>query len=517
MKALIIKALSVSLLLMSAAPAADDIWSQIYDKSSPSVVQLVAYPPNGASLTTGTGFVIDSAGLLVTNSHVIQGAAAVNAQLSDGTMRPCLIVDQTPEYDLALLKLSSAASSPKIVFPIKLLEGQSPEPHEPEEVMVISNPFKLQNTVLVGRMAAKRNSRYLKEIGIPVISRDDCDIYQIDVSGAHGVSGGPIIDKTGSVVAVLTAAKSPGESQFVESRFVFCVPIKYLSRLKRDAVAKPFSPATNLTHLNPGGGATRLSYTVVNEKNVSPVRRSSNLGYVGKIAPVNLFQTVASGPAAEKMNSFLGALHLLPNLIANESLVRVVNPYYSWTLLVPERFKITEIDVPPDPSQNGGSQDIENMLGTTFENPANNDFIKMLSLRLAKPSDSDKKAQANIFEAITAVERSFIGVTKLGQWFDEDPATSDMALLGKESDTKVRFDENRNWWCVFRRYKTHFTKPTDFLAIGVESGSSLLVAVTPIIKDSSSKANDPDIEAKARELMLKQMVFASLTSTFRRY
>jgi serine protease Do len=142
----------------------------------------------------GSGFIIDPAGTIVTNNHVVASASAVEVILTDGTRLPAEIIGRDPATDLAVLKVSPASPLPAVRF------GDSGAVKIGEWVMAIGNPFGLGGSVSVGVVSA-RNRR----LGAGAFD----DFIQTDAAINRGNSGGPLFNARGEVIGVNTAILSP--------------------------------------------------------------------------------------------------------------------------------------------------------------------------------------------------------------------------------------------------------------------------------------------------------------------
>ena len=140
----------------------------------------------------GSGFIIDPSGYLVTNHHVVDGAAVIDVALSDGRTLTAKLVGSDPETDLALLKVD-ATGLPTIPL------GSSSALKVAEPVMAIGNPFGLDHTVTVGIISGTG-----RVIGA---GRYD-DFLQTDAAINPGNSGGPLISTRGEVVGINSAIAS---------------------------------------------------------------------------------------------------------------------------------------------------------------------------------------------------------------------------------------------------------------------------------------------------------------------
>lgn len=142
----------------------------------------------------GSGFIIDPAGYIVTNNHVIDGAREVSVTLNDGTKQRARIVGRDDKTDLALIKIDAGHELPYVAF------GNSDEAHEGDWVLAVGNPYGLGGTVTAGIISA--HGRNINEGPYD-------DFLQIDAPINPGNSGGPLFNQSGQVVGIDTAIYSP--------------------------------------------------------------------------------------------------------------------------------------------------------------------------------------------------------------------------------------------------------------------------------------------------------------------
>ncbi len=147
---------------------------------------------------TGSGFVWDRNGHIVTNYHVIQGADRAQVTLSDQSTWSAKLIGSAPEKDLALLKIEAETNRLK---PIPL--GQSNNLRVGQNVYAIGNPFGLDQTLTTGIVSAL--GREIESVaGIPIR-----DAIQTDAAINPGNSGGPLLNSSGRLIGVNTAIYSP--------------------------------------------------------------------------------------------------------------------------------------------------------------------------------------------------------------------------------------------------------------------------------------------------------------------
>ena len=166
---------------------------------------------------TGTGFVWDAEGHIVTNHHVIEGAAVAEVRLADGRVLPARLVGTAPSHDLAVLRVDPGAERP-VPIPV----GASADLRVGQSVLAIGNPFGLDWTLTTGIVSALD-----REIpgpgGAPIEG-----LIQTDAAINPGNSGGPLIDSSGRLIGVNTAIFSPSGSS---AGIGFAVPADTVNRV----------------------------------------------------------------------------------------------------------------------------------------------------------------------------------------------------------------------------------------------------------------------------------------------
>ncbi|MFI9729180.1 S1C family serine protease [Streptomyces sp. NPDC052092] len=175
----------------------------------PSTVTIEAASSNGEG-GTGTGFVFDKQGHIVTNNHVVADAVdggKLSATFPDGKKYDAEVVGNAQGYDVAVIKLKNAPSDLK---PLTL--GNSDEVAVGDSTIAIGAPFGLSNTVTTGIISAKNR---------PVASSDGSgsqasymSALQTDASINPGNSGGPLLDAQGNVIGINSAIQSTGNGGF---------------------------------------------------------------------------------------------------------------------------------------------------------------------------------------------------------------------------------------------------------------------------------------------------------------
>jgi S1-C subfamily serine protease len=200
----------------------------VYARVNKSVVNIttrsegVGFFGDETSTGTGSGFVIDKEGHLLTNFHVIQGADAVRVTLFDGSAHPAKLVGQDASNDVAVLQIKVPAEK---LFPVSF--GDSSRVLVGQKIMALGNPFGLERTLTTGivssldRSLKAKNGRMIK------------GIIQTDAAINPGNSGGPLLNSHGQVIGMNTAIISQvGQSAGIS----FAVPINAITRILRPLI-----------------------------------------------------------------------------------------------------------------------------------------------------------------------------------------------------------------------------------------------------------------------------------------
>src|SRR3954454_21052617 len=167
----------------------------------------------GGGIATGSGFVIDNEGHILTNNHVIEGAEKVTVKLGESEKtHTAEVVGADPGTDIALLKVDAPA---KDLHPLTL--GHSSEVEVGDPVVAIGNPFGLDRTVTSGIVSALQ-----RQIQAPN-GFSISNVIQTDAAINPGNSGGPLIDAAGQVIGVNSQIETAGGSGNVG--IGFAIPI----------------------------------------------------------------------------------------------------------------------------------------------------------------------------------------------------------------------------------------------------------------------------------------------------
>ena len=212
---------------------------ELFERVSPSVVQVVGRAgsleasegENGGG-SSGTGFIWDGAGHIVTNDHVVQGAGSLAVRLASGQVLRAQVVGATPNYDLAVLRVDNTRSLPP---PIAI--GTSADLKVGQLVFAIGNPFGLDQTLTTGIISALR--RRLPTSG----GREITNVIQTDAAINPGNSGGPLLDSAGRVIGVNTAILSPSGTS---AGIGFAIPIDVVNRVVPEIISRGYVPTPGI-------------------------------------------------------------------------------------------------------------------------------------------------------------------------------------------------------------------------------------------------------------------------------
>jgi len=194
---------------------------QVFDRVSQAVVFITAksinpYQVSGrVERSVGSGFLIDSSGLILTNSHVVFGYPWIAVTLDDGTSLPAQLLGADPIFDLALVQI---LAPPGKKLP-KATLGDSSQARVGEEVMAIGNPLGLNQTLTRGIVSAINRIIPMNPFAPPR------PLIQTDTSINPGNSGGPLLNRCGEVIGINTAAIAGAEN------IGFAIPINLAKSL----------------------------------------------------------------------------------------------------------------------------------------------------------------------------------------------------------------------------------------------------------------------------------------------
>jgi S1-C subfamily serine protease len=186
----------------------------VYEIIRPSLVLIQAQGAGEEEGGLGSGVVVSQQGDILTNLHVVEGATDIKVTFADGTESSAMVTGTQPENDIAVL---SAVQPPELIVPAVL--GNPNAERVGSEAFVVGNPFGLYSSMSSGvisgfnRTFQPENSVYRME-----------NLIQIDAAVNPGNSGGPLLNRHGEVIGIVTGLANPTDQGF----FVgvgFAVPI----------------------------------------------------------------------------------------------------------------------------------------------------------------------------------------------------------------------------------------------------------------------------------------------------
>ncbi len=229
---------------------------EIYEADSPGVVFIQAKvtqqsnSPFGFSdpqqgTATGSGFVIDKRGDILTNNHVVEGASQIGVRFGDSDLIKATVVGKDPSTDLALLHVNPKSAA---LHPLTL--GDSSTVRVGDPAIAIGNPFGFDRTVTTGIVSALQ-----RQIQAPN-SFTINNVIQTDAAINPGNSGGPLLDATGKVIGI-TSQIATGTGGNGSVGIGFAIPINTaraaIPQLEKSGrVAHAFLGVTTAPHHGPG-------------------------------------------------------------------------------------------------------------------------------------------------------------------------------------------------------------------------------------------------------------------------
>ncbi len=219
-----------STIAASAAPELarfNELLADLAERLKPALVHVVAQRPVPVSSdepeapeprrSSGSGFIIDPQGLVVTNAHVVEGVGSARVRLFDGRRFVAAVIGRDTRVDLAVLRIDGARNLPTLPL------GDSNRVRVGELVLALGHPFGLEHTVSFGIVSRK---------GSPLtVAAPGFDFIQTDAAVNPGNSGGPLVNMAGEVIGVNSMAARNGS-------IGFAIPSNLVKMLVPQLVAK---------------------------------------------------------------------------------------------------------------------------------------------------------------------------------------------------------------------------------------------------------------------------------------
>ncbi|HML39309.1 MAG TPA: trypsin-like peptidase domain-containing protein [Bellilinea sp.] len=207
----------------------ENLLVDLYRSSSPSVVNITVYQQAQQGIVpvgTGSGFVFDDKGRIVTNAHVVQDADQIDVTFSDGQIQSAETIGIDQNSDLAVIQVEKV---PDKVLPLPL--GNMQELAVGQTVVAIGNPFGLDGTLTKGIISALgRTIPALTPFSIP-------EAIQTDAAINPGNSGGPLLDLHGHIIGINAQIETNGLSQS-NSGVGFAIPVNIVNQVVPELISK---------------------------------------------------------------------------------------------------------------------------------------------------------------------------------------------------------------------------------------------------------------------------------------
>ena len=188
----------------------EELVTSLFERAGPAVVEISVIERRGGIRSrplvresTGSGFLVDTDGHIVTNHHVVEAQGDITVTLYDGRTLPATKLGSSPLDDLALLKVEPTDVAG--IAPLPLADSKSVKPGQ--MAVAIGTPFRERNSVTVGVVSGVGRSR------LRFLERPVPDLVQTDAALNPGNSGGPLLNSAGEVIGVTTAVQIVNSAQ----------------------------------------------------------------------------------------------------------------------------------------------------------------------------------------------------------------------------------------------------------------------------------------------------------------
>jgi S1-C subfamily serine protease len=207
---------SVAIAMASATPP-PAYSAQVHEIIRPSLVLIEieeTHQEAESDFGLGSGVIVDSFGDILTSLHVIEGATRIQITFADGTQSEAQVLMEMPELDLAVIQ---ALDTPLTVVPATL--GNPGAMRVGDEAFVVGNPFGLYGSMTTGVISGFDRVFHVPESNIAIPG-----MIQFDAAANPGNSGGPLLNRQGHVIGIVTGLLNPTEETFFVG-IGFAVPI----------------------------------------------------------------------------------------------------------------------------------------------------------------------------------------------------------------------------------------------------------------------------------------------------
>ncbi len=206
---------------------ADLILTSLYEQVNPGVVTIIAYSNLGEG--SGSGFVYDYDGHIITNYHVVEGAETIEVAFASGLKVFATLIATDIDSDIAVIKVDVARDE---LVPLKL--GDSDALKVGQMVVAIGNPYRLTSTMTLGVVSAKGRILDSLRTTEDMVSYTAGDLIQTDAAINPGNSGGPLLNLAGEVIGINRAIYTSGttiEGEAVNSGIGYAISINIVKRV----------------------------------------------------------------------------------------------------------------------------------------------------------------------------------------------------------------------------------------------------------------------------------------------
>lgn len=190
---------------------------QVYQAIQPSLVMIESETEvenADAQRGLGSGVIVDDMGNILTSLHVVAGSTRIVVTFADGTRAEAAVVSEQPEIDIAVLQ---TATMPETWFPATL--GNPGAMQVGDEAYVVGNPFGLYSSMSAGVISGFNRTFQPPNSGQPIEG-----LIQFDAAANPGNSGGPLLNRNGHVIGIVTGIINPTDESFFVG-IGFAVPI----------------------------------------------------------------------------------------------------------------------------------------------------------------------------------------------------------------------------------------------------------------------------------------------------
>lgn len=252
----------------------DRVFAQIYERVAPGVVSITTASQNNdtsnfSNVSTGSGFVIDQQGHIVTNYHVVSRADRIEIRMFDGTITRANVIGLDPDSDIAVIRVDVSADR---LHPVPM--GDSADLHVGQTVLAIGNPFSNDWTLTSGIISALDR----RIIGLNNYSIGG--VIQTDAAINPGNSGGPLLNLSGEVIGVNSQIEA-GLRQ--NAGIGFAVPSNLVSRVAQELITD---------------GTVQYSYIGINSRPID-LDLIEQFNLPDNIRGVAIWQALEGAPASQ--------------------------------------------------------------------------------------------------------------------------------------------------------------------------------------------------------------------------